>query len=515
MTRQSRGRTGLFAAFIVLALAMLLSYGAVWTRALQGDDFCMGYEANAYGFWGSVYNWLNHHNGRLFLALLQTGMYSLDGFSNPAHAPWYLYQGTILLAYLATAWLLMKILLDAKLPLGAAFVGVLPFAIHPVLSQVPMWLAAGYGYITGALFLFIAVLSYLRYERGGHPVWSAVATITAVAATASIEQFLPVLAGLVLLQTIHAKSTGGARRPWLPWMILGLCLVEFIGFHFILFPGTMHKLAHVAGEGGSAIQVVRQLAWWLNPLPFSSPYVSRFDLGLELLRSSWILAAGCVVAMLGAAWVTGRRGSWHETDGIRIGSRIPWLSILGTILILAPLVPFFFTGHNGMRPRNLYVSLMGVAVLGAVGLSKLVLWASVNSALQRLLRWILAGCVATFVGLGIVTNLGAQRYFARSWALHTGVMASIERGRAEIQQVGALVVEGIPPPPYDEIAHMDTGWDFTCLVRWMLNDDQIQGWTNLTPTVAVPAFEGTPYRIFWPDDADSERSVLPGSQERK
>ena len=47
-------------------------------------------------------------------------------------------------------------------------------------------------------------------------------------------------------------------------------------------------------------------------------------------------------------------------------------------------------------------------------------------------------------------------------------------------------MEGLPPPPYDEITHMDTGWDFTCLVRWMLGADRVLAWTNLTPVRRRP-----------------------------
>ena len=54
---------------LVVILTVVLSYGAVWTRSLQGDDFCMGSIANAGGYWGAVSYWLNHHQRAVVLGL--------------------------------------------------------------------------------------------------------------------------------------------------------------------------------------------------------------------------------------------------------------------------------------------------------------------------------------------------------------------------------------------------------------------------------------------------------------
>jgi hypothetical protein len=120
---------------------------------------------------------------------------------------------------------------------------------------------------------------------------------------------------------------------------------------------------------------------------------------------------------------------------------------------------------------------------------------------MRAARWALALFVAGFVAVSLTTNIGAQRFNFEGAELHAGVMKAMLRDREAILQAGAVAVEGLPPPPYDEIAHMDTGWDFACLADWMFGADRVVAWTNLTPAADVPAFAGEPHRILWSDGA--------------
>jgi hypothetical protein len=496
--RQIAGHAGPVLGLLVVTLTVVLSYGAVWTRSLQGDDFCMGSIANAGGYWEAVSYWLNHINGRWLLALGQIEMFRLPGFTDPVTGPWWVYHAAIVLIRLATVVLLMRVLVRIGLPQGAAIAAALWFGLHPVSSEALLWLAAAYGYVPSTLLLLILVLLYLKYDAGGQVFWLAGATILAVVLTAGIEQYIVALGALALVHLIRSRFDPRVGHPWVPFAILAVCVAVFVLTHFVLFHGTPGRIATAAGEGDSVAHAGWLLAWWLNFLPVSSPYGLRFDTGLQVLSEHSGLGLAVVLASFAGAWVVGRPASWQgETAGPTAAVDRLWLSLAGAALVLVPLVPFLFTGRYGMRPRSLYLPMLGLAVLGAVALSQMAQWLQARPALCRAMRWSLALSVAGFVAVSLTTNIGAQRFNFESAELHAGVMRAMVRDREAILQAGAVAVEGLPPPPYDEIAHMDTGWDFACLADWMFGAGRVVAWNNLTPAADVPVFAGEPHRILW------------------
>jgi hypothetical protein len=63
----------------------------------------------------------------------------------------------------------------------------------------------------------------------------------------------------------------------------------------------------------------------------------------------------------------------------------------------------------------------------------------------------------------------------------------------------AVEVLGIPPVPYKEISQLGDGWPFPCLVRWVVDDSEVQAWNNLMwsekPQLASPN-----HRIYLRED---------------
>ncbi len=501
--RQSASNDGLALGLLVVTLAVVLSYGAVWTRALQGDDFCMGSIANAGGYWDAVTYWLNHVNGRVLLALGQTEMFRIPGFTDPVTGSWWVYHAVIVLIRLATVILLIVILVRIGLHQGAALVGALWFGLHPVSSEALLWLAAAYGYVPSTLMFVGVVLLYLKYDASGRVLWLVGAAILAMVITAGIEQFIAALGALALVHLVRSRFDLRVGHPWVPFAILMGCATVFVMAHFVLSQGTPDRIASAAGEGDSVAHSTWLLAWWLNFLPVSSPYGLRFHAGLRVLFEHPGVGLAVVLVSVAAAWIVGLPASWWPRRPDRTAASVDrvWLAVAGAALAIAPLIPFLFTGRYGMRPRNLYLPMVGLAVLGAVALSQAAHWMQSRPAFLRAARWALALFVAGFVAVSLTTNIGAQRFNFEGAELHAGVMKAMLRDREAILQAGAVAVEGLPPPPYDEIAHMDTGWDFACLADWMFGADRVVAWTNLTPAADVPAFAGEPHRILWSDGA--------------
>jgi len=84
-------------ALAAISLAILVAYGAIWTRGVQGDDLCMCGACSAMDI-GMRFTLAEQLERRLFLALTQIGTYHLPWFSDPLRAPWYLIHATVVLA---------------------------------------------------------------------------------------------------------------------------------------------------------------------------------------------------------------------------------------------------------------------------------------------------------------------------------------------------------------------------------------------------------------------------------
>jgi hypothetical protein len=463
-------------AYMVISLAVLVGYGAVWTRGIQGDDLCMCELAATNDYWDAVRKWLDNWNGRLFLALTQIGTYHLPWFHDPLRAPWYLIHGMAVVGHFSACVLLFKFLVRAGITTGAALTATLVFAIHPITFEPVLWLAESYGYVFGNLLTLLTVWAYLEYEWRTNISWLALTFLMALLATLGIEQYLFVLGALAVVYLFRSHWYRPAHPPWLPLLIVACCALVFLALHFGLFSGTTERLAkatneihHVSGPG-----IAWSMAWWLSILPDASPYGGFLQVGMRTLTEPGWLVALVALAALGAAWRIAAASSWLDVAASPHPNRHLWLIITGVAVFSAALLPFFFTGKYGFALRNMYVALPGLLIVGAAVLdllSKLNIWRTV-------LRFTLAPVVATFLAMSLTIDIGAQATFAQSWKLHQEVIHAIKADAKAIRQSKAVEVTGIPPVPYEGTSQLNTGWAFPCLARWVVGDE-VKGWNNL------------------------------------
>jgi len=480
-------------AFAVVSLAVLVAYGAVWTRGVQGDDLCMCELASAHGFWDAVRSWLNNWNGRLFLALTQIGTYHLPWFSDPLRAPWYLIHAIVVLAHITFCGLLFNFMVRAGIATGAALTATLVFAIHPITSEPVLWLAESYGYVFGNLLTLLTVWAYLEYERRGTIGWFALTMLMALFATLGIEQYLFVLGALAFVYLFRSLWQRPVYPPWLPLLIVSCCALVFAAVHFGLFSGTAERIAkttgqiqHVAGPG-----IAWKLAWGLSLFPDHSPYGGVLQVGLRILTQHGWLIALVALAALGTAWRIAAASSWLVVATSSLPNRHLWLIIVGVAVFSAALLPFAFTGKYGIATRNMYVALPGLLIVGAAVLdflSELKVW-------RTAIRFILAPAVAAFIAMSLAINIGAQALFAQSWQLHQVVIHAIKTDAEAIRQSKAVEVTGIPPVPYEAISQLSTAWAFPCLVRWVVGENDVKGWNNLMRNEDRPSALQNSHRI--------------------
>lgn len=466
-------------ALTVVALAVLLAYGAVWTRGVQGDDLCMCELATANGFWDAVRSWLNNWNGRLFLAMTQIGTYHLPWFADPLHAPWYLIHAMVVFAHIAFCALLFHLLIRAGIATGASLTATLIFAIHPITFEPVLWLAESYGYVFGNLLTLLAVWAYLEYGRRGTIGWLIMALLLALSATLGIEQYPFVLGALAVVYLFRSRWHRPVHPAWFPLLIVLCCALVFLALHFVLFSSTTERIATATGEvqNVASLGFAWKLAWWLSLFPDASPYGGILQVGLgTLAEHRWLIALVSFVA-LGGAWRVAAASSWQIVAINSQPNRHLWLIIGGITVFSAALLPFVFTGKYGLSSRNIYVAMPGLLIVGAALLDLL----AASNTWRTAFRALLAPAIATFVAMSLVIDIGAQSLFAQSWRLHQDVTRAILADAEAIRALKVVEVTGIPPIPYKAISQIDNSWAFPCLVRWVLDDKdkEVQGWNNL------------------------------------
>lgn len=482
-------------AYTVVWFAVLLAYGAVWTRGIQGDDLCMCELASANGYGDAIRSWLENWNGRLFLALTQIGTYSLPWFSHPLQAPWYLIHAIVVLAHMAICGLLINLLTRAGVATGASLAATLIYAIHPITFEPVLWLAESYGYVFGNLLTILAVWSYLEYERKNQVGWLLITLLLTLAAVLGIEQYLFVLSALAFIHLLRSHWHRPAHPAWFPLLIVACCALVFLVLHFGGFSGTTDRLARATADARhlAGPDIAWKLAWWLSILPDASPYGGLLSWGWDTLTKHGGLIALVSLASLGAAWRMVAVSSWQDTASNSLPNRHRWLVVTGMTIFFAALAPFLFTGRYGFASRNMYVALPGLLIMIAAALD----WISTSPPLRKILRLALAPLVATFVAVSLIIDLGAQTLFARSWQFHQGVIHQIEANAETLRAAGALEMTGIPAMPYKAISQIDNAWAFPCLVRWVVKDDKVRAWNNLMSPENRPYGFPNSHHIHW------------------
>lgn len=485
-------------AYAVVGFAVLLAYGAVWTRGVQGDDLCMGELATAHGYWDAVRIWLENWNGRVFLALTQLGTYALPWFAHPLQAPWYLIHALVVLAHIASCGLLIRLLSRAGIATGAALAATLIFAIHPITFEPVLWLAESYGYVFGNLLALLAIWSYLEYERRSRLVWLILAFLPALAATMGIEQYLFVLGALSSVHLLRSRCHSSRQAAWLPLLIVAGCALVFAAIHFGFFSGTGERLDRAGGVSGqtTGLGFFWKLGWWLSLLPDASPYGGLLRVGLDILKGNiWLIALQTLVILV-AGWRIAAVDSWQNGSRDATPQRHEWLALTGLAVFGAALLPFLFTGKYGAASRNIYVALPGLAIIVAAALD---LFAK-TLARHQPARFTLAAMVAVCVAVSLAIDIGAQGAFARSWRFHRELIRAIEAEAEAIRAAGALEVTGIPARPYKAIAQIDTPWAFPCLVHWVVSDGKVQARNNLMGPEPRSLALSNSHSIVWRGD---------------
>jgi protein O-mannosyl-transferase len=262
-------------------------------------------------------------------------------------------------ASLAVLSLLNRIVRDS----GAALVGALVFAAHPLQVEAVAW-ASGLKDVLCGLFVLAALRAYVvAGDRGRSKRWGWWALSTVLVAAAMLSKPTAIVAPLLAIGLDRALlgRTWGRTIGWaLPWVVLAVP-IAWIGAKVqppVFRPET------VAVSGLDRMVVAEDaVAFYLRklvvPWPMGVDYGHRPDLVLanRSARLAWAMPLAIVLTCAAALVMFGRRRSGRaEAALVGLLFCAPLAPVLG-------FVPFDFQQYSTVADHYLYLPMAGVALM--------------------------------------------------------------------------------------------------------------------------------------------------------
>lgn len=321
---------------ILLVVAALVAFGgAVWAP-FQFDDFSLGADAalNSADGWEQVFT-AAQTRPLTFLSFWLNLRVSSD--------PWTFHLVSLLL-HLVCVWL-AAMALEELLPLRAAQVAAVLFAIHPLQTEAVAYVFAR-ATLLAALFCLAALILWWRGRRW----WAVAAFALALLSKEEVAAF-PLFLGLLEWSTRRKRE---ALSPLAAMVALSIAM----GFRAI------YATAAIAGSGAGAqagmgwfdyfsyqgVAILRYLWLLLAPLGLT------VDAEVRVAPLAASLAWGVIVVVAFLSWRTVRAAQ-------------PGFWILGGLLLLLPSSSIF-PAEDLAADRRMYLPLLCFAALFGMALQK-------------------------------------------------------------------------------------------------------------------------------------------------
>ncbi len=287
----------------------------------------------------------------------------------------------------------------------AAATAVALFVVHPLRVEAVAWVSCQ-PYLPCALFTILAVLTYLRAhdaDLAGDPrrriAWLAASLVLYATALLSKAAAVPLAAVLVILDVYPLRRLGHgpggwlgprARRVWLekiPFLVL--CLA-FVGTAIAAKArvGTLAPLEH-DGLRSRVAQACYGVWFYLVKtfIPINIAAFYPLPARIDPMAPRFLLAIAATIGVTIGLFLLRQRYP---------APLAAWLSYL---VILAPSSGLVRIGNQIAADRYAYLSMMGLAVLLAAGLARLLDLASRRGIPAA------PGFAATALGLGLALAL--------------------------------------------------------------------------------------------------------------
>ncbi|MBR5381014.1 MAG: glucosyltransferase domain-containing protein, partial [Oscillospiraceae bacterium] len=243
---------------------------------------------------------------------------------------------------------------------GCAFLAV--YALLPLGIEGTYWMSASTRIVTGLFFAALALWAFERWCSGEKPVWAIVYAVCQLLSYGFYEQLIPFSAASVLLLAIISRKISVKRRLISLWSFVAA------GIYFA-FVTVFHESALYGSKTGYILPRSQYYFDTFLPEVFSqlkSAFLgggfytlTRAGVrGLSMIAEKGLWLYALVILLLCVAlFLFARRHG--ETKNERPAAAL----IVGALLIIAPLAPFFVAETTWFSFRGTVCSFCGIALM--------------------------------------------------------------------------------------------------------------------------------------------------------
>jgi len=355
--RESKIRAA--APIIIVLVAMGAALPTVWFPFVDWDDgpnVLQNPWLNPPTLQGLIASWKAPYYG-IYAPVTRTVWFLLARASGTTPDP-HIFHTANVIVHVLNVLLVYTLLLRLVQHVGAASLGALLFALHPLQAEPVSWVT-GMKDLLGAFLSLCAILAYVRYAQshahdGKRYLWyttaSAAYLLALLAKPAGV--CVPLMAWILDVGMIR-RSVRQATLALVPWLL------------------PIAPIAWVTAAAEKANSLVPYTRWSVRPLVAADalgfylvklvwPASLCMDYGRTphvVLQSPWRFAALSAPALLaGAAWLLRRRAvALTVAIGLFAGALLP---VLG-------LVPFAYQSYSTTADRYVYLAMLAPALAGA------------------------------------------------------------------------------------------------------------------------------------------------------
>ncbi len=360
-----RGR-GVLLAALVAGLAVLAFVGSLAAGFVRYDDDVNVFEnrrlaAGIGRFWIEPYEGLHIPvTYSLWAVQAQIAKHVPGGRREHGLAPW-VFHACNLAAHAACALLVMRLLYLLVRHRGAAAVGALLFALHPMQAESVAWVSEFRG-LLAALFALAALGEYVVYAQGQAPLRRLGRRY--------------VLASILFALALLSKPSAAAALPmaavlnlWLRRPLRSVCIELSMWLGFVALVAVVTSRAQTGAAAGFVPSLGERVliagdAVTHYTLRLLMPFALAPDYGrapAAVLASPWVWVTGLMPYIVGielAHWAWGRRAC--VAAGLFVAGLLP---VLG-------LVPFEFQATSTVADRYGYLAMLGPALAVALAVAR-------------------------------------------------------------------------------------------------------------------------------------------------
>ena len=461
---------------LLLALTgilIILSYGSVTTRGGYADDFAFLAYSSTHSYIDAVLSWSSTFNSRISQGVMMPLLQKWLTADAPDSIHWTAIHVAGLLAFVASVFLLYKIMQLFRIPWQASITAILIFSLNPIKAEALLWPATIIGYIFPLCIFLFTTWFYFRNAKHQMetPVRLIISVLLFVFCLFAIEQLFPLLVLVVAMRLVFFNTS----RQQLVATITGTLLITII-YGLVTFSGkTTERLDPFTGINTSSIvsHSIDVLKSSLTDLVGHTPRIL-----IDPYFHSELLEAGDSAAFMLATFtiailmiVLFRRLNNEDGPARHADTKLLLLFATGALIYLATISPFMVLSYY-IAIRALYIPSLGIALMAGAIFAFL--------AIRARHQWqniILTGPLAMILVVFVLVNIFSQNDFSRQWLLEQDILDYVSSVKNDIPENTELSIFNVPKT-YGPSPGFVNRFGFNGIVNWIVPGKGLYGETQ-------------------------------------